>query len=266
MERARPGSAAFELHAASVEYEGRVALHPCDLEVAPGESLALVGPSGAGKTTLLRLLNAGVAPTSGSVCVDFQDLATSTPRELRAVRARIGFVHQDLRLVPNLRVVQNVVMGRLGAQGFFASARSLLAPTRGETERAHAILERVGIGEKLYQRTDTLSGGQRQRVAIARALYQEPHALLADEPVSSVDPARARDTVELLAQVSLERGITLVVSLHDIALARAVFPRLVGLRGGRVVFDARTELVNASALGDLYALEGLERIDDGART
>jgi phosphonate transport system ATP-binding protein len=255
------GPAAFELHGAGVVYAGRAALADADLAVAAGESLALVGPSGAGKTTLLRLLNASVAPTSGAVCVDYRRLDALSPAELRAVRARIGFVHQDLALVPNVRVLANVLSGRLGRQSFLASARSLLLPARGEVERAAAILERVGIGEKLYQRTDSLSGGQRQRVALARALYQDPAALLLDEPVSSVDPARARDLVELVAAISRERGITLIVSIHDIELARAHFPRLVGLRGGRIAFDAPTSRVAAEDLAALYALEGLERVE-----
>jgi phosphonate transport system ATP-binding protein len=236
-------------------------LQDAHLVVEPGEALALVGPSGSGKTTLLRLLNASLAPTSGAVCVDDQRLDALSPAELRAVRARIGFVHQDLALVPNVRVLANVLSGRIGRQSFLASARSLVWPARAEVERAAAILERVGIGEKLYQRTDSLSGGQRQRVALARALYQDPAALLLDEPVSSVDPARAQNLVELVTAISREEGITLLVSIHDIELARVCFPRLVGLRAGRVSFDARTDEVEARDLAALYALEGLERVE-----
>jgi len=241
-----------------------VALAGVDLEVAPGEALALVGPSGSGKTTLLRLLNAAVLPSSGTVEIDGRSLAGIDPGALRALRSRIGFVHQDLCLVPNVRVLSNVLAGKLGQQGLAASLRTLLLPPRAEIEAVARVLERVGIGEKLYQRTDSLSGGQRQRAALARALFQEPRALLADEPVSAVDPARARSLVALLAEVSRERGLTLVVSLHDIALAREFFPRLVGLRAGRVVFDRKTGEVTAAELERLYALEGLELADDGA--
>ncbi|MBL8858448.1 MAG: ATP-binding cassette domain-containing protein [Planctomycetes bacterium] len=249
------------MHSASVRYDARAALLEASLVVDPGESVALVGPSGAGKTTLLRLLNASLTPSAGSVCVDYKNLAQLSPVELRAVRARIGFVHQDPSLVPNLRVSQNVIAGALGRASFFGSARAMLWPRRTDLERAARILTRVGIGDKLFQRTDRLSGGERQRVAIARALFQDPSALLADEPVSSVDPARARDTVALLCELSRERGLTLVVSIHDIALAREFFPRLVGLRAGRIVFDERTQDVEAGALTDLYALAGLERVE-----
>ena len=220
-----------------------------------------MGPSGAGKTTLLRLLNASLRPTSGSVCVDHEDLADLSARELRRVRSRIGFVHQDLALVPNVRVANNVLAGSFGRQSFLQSLRSVILPRRAELERAAAILERVGIGAKLFQRTDSLSGGERQRVAIARALYQEPSALLADEPVSSVDPARARDTVALLAELSAERGLTLVVSLHDLELARAFFPRLVGVRAGKLVFDLPTAEVRGEQFRDLYELDPSRRTE-----
>ncbi len=254
--------AGFRLARAGVSFHGRAALAGVDLEIRPGESLALVGPSGSGKTTLLRLLNAAVLPGTGRVEVDGRSLDGLAPAELRALRAHIGFVHQDLCLVPNVRVLANVLAGKLGQQGLLASLRTLLVPPRPEVEQVARILERVGIGEKLYQRTDSLSGGQRQRVALARALFQEPRALLADEPVSAVDPARARSMVELLAEVSRERGLTLVVSLHDIGLAREFFPRLVGLRGGRVLFDKPTAEVGTAELERLYSLEGLELADE----
>jgi phosphonate transport system ATP-binding protein len=139
----------------------------------------------------------------------------------------------------------------------------MLFPARAAVRRVHRILERVGIPEKLYERTDTLSGGQRQRVAIARALYQEPEALLADEPVSSVDPARARDAVGLLAAISREEGLTLCVSLHNLALAREFFPRLVGLRHGRIAFDRPTDELDDDDFAALYDLSHEEMLRDG---
>ena len=252
----------FSLERARVAYNGKAALDGVDLHVGPGEAVAVVGPSGAGKTTLLRLLNGTVRPTGGSVAVDGRPLDALGDAELRALRSRIGFVHQDFSLVPNLRVSQNVVLGRVGRRGFLGSLKSLLHPSRDELRRVHAILERVGIPEKLFERTDTLSGGQQQRVAIARALYQEPEALLADEPVSSVDPARARDTVALLASISREEGLTLCVSLHNLDLAREFFPRLVGLRGGRVVFDRAASELSDGDFAALYVLGRDEMLED----
>lgn len=244
----------FELQGVSVRYGAQAALSHVDLEISPGENLALIGPSGSGKTTLLGLLNGTVRPTAGRVLSEGRDLATLAAGELRNLRARIGFVYQDHCLVPNLRVAQNVLAGGFGRRGFLGALRDMTFPPRAELERAAGILDRVGIGDKLFQRTDRLSGGERQRTAIARALYQEPGALLADEPVSSVDPARARDTLALLVDLSAERGLTLVVSLHDVRLAREFFPRLLGLRGGRVEFDDDARRVDDARLAALYAL------------
>ncbi len=249
-------SHAFELKQAAVSYNGTAAVHGIDLTIATDEAVAVVGPSGAGKTTLLRLLNGTVRSTGGHIAVLGRSLREMPPRELRGVRARIGFIHQDLSLVPNLRVIQNVLSGRVGDQGFFGSLRHVFFPPRDAVHEVHRILERVGIPEKLYERTDTLSGGQRQRVAIARALYQEPEALLADEPVSSVDPARARDTVALLTDVCRERGLALCMSLHNLDLAREFFPRLIGMRSGQIRFDQPTAKLTD---GDFEALYNLER-------
>jgi phosphonate transport system ATP-binding protein len=225
-----------------------------DLAVGAGESVALVGPSGAGKTTLLRLCVGALRPARGSVALEGRDLFALAPAELRAARARVGFVHQDHALVPNVRVIQNVVAGRLGQRGLLAGLRSLVAPSARDQEEAHGVLARLGIEDKLFERTDTLSGGEQQRVALARALFQRPVALLADEPVASVDPARARTVVELLAALAAERGIALFVSLHDLALAREFFPRIVGLRAGRVAFDRRTGDLREGDYRALYDL------------
>ena len=253
----------FTLRQATVAYNGTPALAGIDLRIGPGEAVGIVGPSGSGKTTLLRLLNTTVRPNAGSVAVAGEVLAGCSARDLRAIRSRIGFVHQDLSLVPNLRVLQNVLAGRVGRHGFWPSLKTMLFPGRAAVQHVHRILERVGIPEKLYERTDTLSGGQRQRVAIARALYQEPEALLADEPVSSVDPARARDAVGLLAEISREEGLTLCVSLHNLALAREFFPRLVGLRDGRIVFDRPTGQLDDDDFAALYDLSPEKMRQDG---
>ena len=249
---ARPLS--FALRGVTVERGGVRALDGVDLEIAPGETVALVGPSGSGKTTLLGLLNGLVEPTSGTVLVDGRELAGSRSAALRELRARIGYLPQDLGLVPNLRVLSNVLAGRIGRRGLFASLRALVAPARAEAERVLELLDRLGIGEKLYQRADALSGGERQRVAIARALYQEADALLADEPLSALDPARAEETLALLFRVATEEAWTLVLSMHDVALARAHATRLVGLREGRVLFDAPAGDVGEEELERLYAL------------
>ncbi len=259
-----PGSAGFDLHGVSVVFgNGRPALSGVDLTVAPGERVGIVGPSGSGKTTLLRLLNGTLRPAAGSVVVGGDDLRDLTLRALRRVRSRIGTVHQDLSLVPNLRVVQNVLAGKIGRLSLAGALRLLFLTPKAEVRRVYEILERVGIAEKLYARTDSLSGGQKQRVAIARALFQEPAAILADEPVSSVDPARARDTVALLTELCRERQLTLAISLHNLDLAREYLPRLVGLRHGEVVFDRQTSELGDADFHALYDLAPEELLDDG---
>ena len=237
----------FRLGSAGVVLDGVRVLRDVTLCVEPGEPVALVGPSGAGKTTLLRLLNGTQRPASGSVAVEGHDLAALSPGALRKVRARVGFVHQEHALVPNLRVVQNVVAGRLGQRSLFGGVRAMLWPSREELERVHALLERLGIEARLFARTDSLSGGERQRVAIARALYQEPAALVLDEPVASVDPVRARALIDQVLDLARADGLALVVSLHDLELARECFPRVVGLRDGALVFDDAPGRIGGSA-------------------
>ncbi len=244
----------LNLDQVEVAFPGDIALQGIDLNVGASEQVAVVGASGAGKSTLLSLIHGTVRPTAGHITVFGKDLHSLSGRELRALRATLGFVHQGLHLIPNLRVIQNVLIGRIGRMSTLSALRSFVWPHKRDVHRAHEILERVGIAEKLYERTDRLSGGQRQRVAIARALFQQPKALIADEPVSSVDPARARDTVSLLTTLAREEGIPLIVSLHNQALAKAFFPRLVGLKDGRVMFDRSTDTVSDDDFQTLYAM------------
>ena len=222
-----------------------------DLKIEAGEQVCLIGPSGAGKTSLLALLNGRRFPSAGEVRVEDKNLSELSPKELRIARSRIAWVPQDLGLVPNLRVNQNVACGRVGEKGTWGLMRSFLAMPKSERDEIHGLLKRLGIGEKLYQRTDHLSGGQQQRVAVARALFQKPKAILADEPVSAVDPERARDLMELLTTLAREEGLTLVASLHDLSLARRYFDRVIGLREGEVVFDG---LAGEPEVEQLYRL------------
>jgi phosphonate transport system ATP-binding protein len=245
----------FELRDVNVTLDGQRVLSNLSLNIEPGSVVAFVGPSGAGKTSALRLLNGMLAADTGKVLADGQEFGTLSSKDRRTVRQRIGFVPQGFGLVPNMPVAQNVLAGRVASQGFWSSLRAALRPSRRELEEVHQLLVTLGIGNKLFQRIDSLSGGEQQRVAIARSLYQEPGALLADEPLSALDPSRARETLELLTQLAADRNLTLVLSLHDIQLARDMLPRLVGLRGGQVAFDSPTSHVDDQAIMDLYRLE-----------
>ena len=247
-----PPSAMFALDAVTKVYGKTVALQPISLDVGHGELVAVLGPSGSGKTTLLHLLGGVIQPDAGKVTVDGRDLWGLDPgRELAAL---VGFVHQQYDLVPHLQVMHNVMAGRLGQWGLLRSMLSLVsARERGD---GLAALERVGIGDKAQERTSNLSGGEQQRVAIARILVQSPRAFLADEPVASLDPARAADLVRLLVEIATETGRTLVASLHATELARAHFDRAVGLRRGSIAFDIPAADLTDDILRELYDLSG----------
>ncbi|WP_182526799.1 phosphonate ABC transporter ATP-binding protein [Nocardioides dongkuii] len=241
------------LRGVSVSYGGHAALRDVDLVVRAGERVALVGPSGAGKSTLLRLCTGAARPDAGDVEVLGQSLSRPPAAALADVRRRTGTIHQSLHLVGRLRVVHNVNAGHLGRWSTWQALTSLVRPR--ETETARAALARLGIAEKLLTRTDRLSGGEQQRVALARVLVQNPDLVLADEPVSSLDPARADEVMRLLCETVATPARTLVVSLHDFDLAVRRCDRVVGLRGGRVVFDRPADRVDARLYDELYSLE-----------
>ena len=240
----------FELHNASRKFGEFPALQEISFRVEPGERVALVGPSGAGKSTLIRLLNGTLFPTSGEVRVLGRDLARLNPHDLRQVQGQIGTIYQQFHLVDNLRVVHNVNAGHLADWGFGKSLASLVRPM--EVGTAQAALEQVGIPEKLYERTDRLSGGQQQRVAIARVLVQKPEAILADEPIASLDPQISKEIMDLLLTLSRHSGMTLFSSLHAIDFALSHYERIIALKAGRILFDTRTDLVTPDMITSLY--------------
>ena len=234
-----------------VHANGRRALASVDLDVAAGERVALIGPSGAGKTTLLRVAAAALRPTEGRVTLLGAEPWTLSSSALKALRARVGFVHQATPIPPRLRVVTAVLAGRLGQWSVGRALRSWLLP--GDAAGARDALARVGLGERLFDRCDQLSGGQLQRVAVARTLYQSPGLLLADEPVSALDTTTADTVLRELVGYSSASGATFVASLHAVDLALRWFPRVVGVREGVVMFDLAAADVTPERLAALYA-------------
>ena len=233
---------------------GYRALRGITLSVAPGERVALIGASGAGKTTLLQVLAASLKPGEGRVNLLGAEPWAGSPRALRALRARIGLVHQAAPIPPRQRVVTAVLAGRLGQWPLWKSLVSLVVPA--DPEGARRELARLDLAERLFERCDRLSGGQLQRVALARVLYQQPDLLLADEPVSAMDPALSELTVALLNEEALRRGVTLVASLHAVDLALRHFARVVGVKDGTILFDLPAAEVTEALLRELYASEG----------
>ncbi|MFK7909071.1 MAG: phosphonate ABC transporter ATP-binding protein [Akkermansiaceae bacterium] len=244
----------ISLKSASHHYGATRALSDISLGIEKGEQLALIGPSGCGKTTLLRVLGTQLELSEGELSLLGTDPRKLSSSEIKRLRTSIAMIPQHLGLVPNVTVVRNVLNGQLGKQSIFETLTQLFYVPHVQKKRAYEILQRTGIGEKMYDRTDSLSGGQQQRVAVARALYQEPVLILADEPVSAIDPARARDMIKLLTSLSAEEGLTLIVSLHNLELAREFFPRLVGLRQGKVAFDKAPDAISDAECDALYKL------------
>jgi phosphonate transport system ATP-binding protein len=230
---------------------GDVALDEISLVIGEGEHVAVIGPSGAGKTTLFRILNLTLRPTAGRLALGGVDVAGLGDAELRRARMGIGTIYQQHNLVGRLRVVHNVLAGNLGRWPTLTALASFVRPVG--VEQAMRALDKVGIPHKLYARTDELSGGQQQRVAIARVLVQDPGVILADEPVSSVDPSLAVSIVTLLRDLAVESRKTLLMNLHGIDLALRFFPRIIGIREGRVHFDLANDKVSSETLESLYA-------------
>lgn len=243
----------FELKNVTKKFGAFQSLTDINLQIWGGERVALVGPSGAGKSTLISLLNGTLLPSQGEVWVLGRNLAHIRPKVLRQVQRQIGTVYQRFHLVDSLRVIHNVNAGHLGHWSFLKAAVSLVWPL--EVEIAAKALAQVGIPEKLYERTDRLSGGQQQRVAIARVLVQKPAAILADEPISSLDPERSREIMDLLCQLNQETGKTLVTSLHAIEFARSYYQRIIGLRQGRILFDTPVATLSDAMIEELYRME-----------
>ena len=250
--RSKDGSpVGLALEGVTVVFGGTPALDGVSLNVEPGEKLAVIGASGAGKTTLFRVLTRGVAVANGRVLVGGRDLYALGGRELKALRRRIGTIHQSYNLVPQLPAGVNAALGEVGSMGSLGTLKTLLAgPDAGLSRRVMGALERVGIPEKARARTSDLSGGQQQRVAVARLLVQRPDLVLADEPFAAVDPVTTEGVLETLLELNRE-GATLLVNLHDVELARG-FGRIVALREGRVAYDGPPDGLTDGGLAAIY--------------
>lgn len=244
----------IKLQQANLNFGETSALRDCSLDINQGQQVALIGPSGSGKSSLLKVLATEYILDSGALEIDSRHISQLTTRELKTLRCRIGYIPQDLALVPNLKVSQNILLGRVGKRNTLGTIKDLLLPAHSDIESVYQLLEEVGITEKIFHRTDSLSGGQQQRVAIARTLYQKASLLLADEPVSAVDPSRAHSLLKCLTELASSRQLTLICSLHNLDYAKAFFPRLIGMRDGTVVFDGPSDSFTDKDFSELYSL------------
>ena len=231
-------------------YGTTLALDDVSFVVDPGEFVALLGPSGAGKSTLFRCVTRLVAPDTGAVRVLGRDMSALSGQELRLARRDVGLIFQQFNLIGRLSAMDNVLAGRMGHA---STLRVVLRQfTRADRQLALAALDRVGLLERAGQRADSLSGGQQQRVAIARVLAQQARLLLADEPVSSLDPQSAENVLGILRNIARETGIAVVCALHQVDLARRYADRVVALRGGRKLLDVSVNAFDQNAFQELY--------------
>lgn len=232
---------------------GQPVLRGIDL-VVPGTGLtAIIGPSGTGKSTLIRCINRLVQPSAGEILFRGEDLAKLSGRPLRRARRRIGMVFQEYNLVERLSVMENLLCGRLG---YVPVWRAWLRRfPEADIQRAFDLLDAVGLSGFATRRADALSGGQRQRVGIARAIMQEPEIVLADEPTSSLDPKSSVEIMEILSRLAAERGVPVVVNIHNVALAQRFATRIVGMSGGHVVYDGPPDRLSERDLRGIYGGE-----------
>ena len=246
----------FVLRGVSVRRASAVqlALSDLTLSILPGEQVALIGPSGAGKTTLLHTLACAIRPDAGELSVFGRSPWLLPHAERHALRARFFLAPQTPPLPPRQRVVTTVLAGRLPQWGFWQAIASLIRPK--DADLAYDALARFNLQDKLYARVDRLSGGERQRCGMARLLVSNASAFLVDEPLSALDPALSLHTLQVLQLEATARQATLVCSLHQVELARGHFPRIIGLRDGRVVFDAPREDVTDQMITALYQNAG----------
>lgn len=237
----------------------KAAVDSVTLSVPKGELVGVIGRSGAGKSTLLRMLNRLAEPSSGRIICDETEVTRLKGASLRAWRRDTAMIFQQFNLVGRLDVLTNVLLGRLNHRA------ALLTLVKNFSEddkiRAIAALERLDMGHLLAQRAETLSGGQQQRVAIARALVQEPKIILADEPIASLDPRNTQVVMEALFRINREDGITVICNLHHLDIASKYCDRLIGMAGGRIVFDGPPHALTGAVAAELY---GIEARDAGA--
>jgi phosphonate transport system ATP-binding protein len=253
--------AVFELEGVSKSFGRAEVLKDISLNVAAGERVAVIGPSGAGKTTLFRLLCAVLRPSAGRVKALGRDTMRLRGSGLRRLRRDIGVLYQNDNLIPQLRVVHNVLMGRLGYWGLPRALLSLFWPQ--ELRAARAALAEVELSEKLWAFPGELSGGQQQRVAIARLVVQGPRVTLADEPVSQLDIRLGREIIELLSETAARKGATLLVNLHTLDLLQGHFARVIALKEGRLFWDGTPAALTHELLHELYGAEYRAlRLDD----
>jgi len=243
----------FELKNVTRQFGKKIAVDSVTLDIPQGQMVGIIGRSGAGKSTLLRMINRLQEPSSGSIHFNGTEVSGLRGKSLRNWQRDCAMIFQQFNLVPRLDVMTNVILGRLNHRSTVLSLLGVF--TREERVQAIAALERLGIEQTALQAAGTLSGGQQQRVAIARALMQNPKMVLADEPIASLDPLNAKIVMDALRDINEREGITVITNLHTLDTARNYCERIVGMAGGRVVFDGKPSELTSEAVKEIYGTD-----------
>lgn len=229
---------------------GHKGLDNINLNIEKGDFAVIVGLSGAGKSTLLRSINRLHDITEGEIIIEGKSISKASGKNLLAMRRNIGMIFQHFNLVKRSSVIRNVLSGRVGYHPTWKMVLGMFP--KEDKLKALEALDRVNILEKAYSRSDELSGGQQQRISIARALCQEPSIILADEPVASLDPLTTKQVMDDLKRINEELGITIIINLHFVDLAREYGSRIIGLRAGELVFDGPTSEADDDTFAEIY--------------
>ncbi len=235
------------------KFKDTVAINGVNLEIEEGKITGIIGRSGSGKSTLLRMINRLIEPTEGTIEFNDTIITNIKGKALRKWRSECAMIFQQFNLVDRLDVLTNVLIGSLGRNYSFLNLFGYFS----KEEKINALknLNRFELTEKSLQKSGTLSGGQQQRVAIARALMQKPKILLADEPISSLDPKNSKRVMDDMLKINREDGITIICNLHSLEIAKKYCDRLIGLSEGKVVFDGKPNELTADISKKLYDLE-----------
>ena len=245
----------------SKEYQGGTkALNNVSFNAGNGEFVSIIGPSGAGKSTLLRCINRMIDITEGNVIFDNLNINNLNKKELRKLRTQIGMIFQNYNLVERLSVIENVLHGRLGYKSTIDGVIGRY--TEDEKKQAFNILEKLGLEKQAYKRCDQLSGGQKQRVGIARALIQNPKLVLCDEPIASLDPNSSKIIMDHLKMINKEMGITCILNLHQVDVAKKYSDRIIGINSGSKLFDGSPSELTTEKIHEIYGSDEGSLITD----